>query len=86
VEVSVSGLLLSLTIAAMKQIAAADASLTKKKALLREILENDALQEALADIAGRTYGKARRILFLTMRQKNVNLCYILLIAQNMVRR
>lgn len=86
VETSVSGLHISFTIAAMKQIAAADVNIAKKKTLLRQILEDDDLQQSLVDISDRTYGKARRVLFWAMRQKSVFLCYILLVAQNMAQR
>lgn len=86
VEVSVSGLHISFSIAAMKQIAVADVDRSKKKTLLRQILKDDALQQALTDISGRTYGAARRILFRAMRKKNVFLCHVLLVAQNMAHR
>lgn len=82
VEISVSGLHISFSIAAMKQIAAADADNAGKRALLRQILQDEALQRALQDISGRTYGLARRVLFAAMRQKNVYLCHALLAAQN----
>lgn len=86
VEISVSGLHISFSIAAMKQIAAADADNAKKKTLLRQILEDDALQQALVDISCRTYGMARRILFWAMRKKNLFLCYRLLVAKNVTSK
>lgn len=86
VEISVSALYISFTIAAMKQIAAADMCRRERLVLLRGILKDPVLQQALEDISGRTYGTARKILFLTMRQKNCFLSYCLLVAQSMARK
>ena len=86
VEISVSALYISFTIAAMKQIVAADMNKTEKHILLREILKDSVLQQALQDISCRTYGTARKILFMAMRRKNCFLSYCLLTAQNMAKK
>lgn len=82
VQRSISGLFLSFSIAGMKQIAAANVNHRKKKRLLMEIINDEAMQRGLEDAAHRSYGWARRILFWAMRHKWFELCYILLAAQN----
>lgn len=68
---AISGLFLSFSIAAMKQIAAAGIGDAEKKRLLVQITDDTAMQQALADISSRRYGRSRQILFWAMRRK----CY-----------
>lgn len=83
VEQSVSALHLSFTVAAMKQIAAADMKRSQKRGLLKQILQDETLQQALADSSERRYGRARTILFRVMKCRAVGLCHMLLSVQNM---
>lgn len=86
VHKSVSGVFLSFSIAAMKQIAAADLSEGEKVEMLAQIVNDQTMQYALKDVMDRDYGLPRRILFWAMRHKYYRLCYHLLVAQNAVRR
>ena len=86
VKKSVSGLFISFAIAAMKQIAAADIARNQKREMLRQILCDETMQKCLQDISGRTYGRARRVLFWAIRHKCVKLCHLLLAIQNRLQK
>lgn len=83
---SVSGLFLSFTIAAMKQIVAADAAVSRKWKDLNHIIADEILQQGLQDISGRKYGRARSVLFWALRNRCCSLCYVLLAAQNHIKK
>ena len=86
VQKSVSGLFVSLVIAAMKQIAVANIKTGQKKKLIQKILHDDMMHRCLQDISGRVYGRSRQVLFWTLRNKCVDFCYVLLVAQNRIRK
>ena len=86
VKKSVSGLFVSFAIAAMKQIAAADIRFSKKKKMLTDIINDETMQHCLQDISGRTYGRARQILFWAIRRRSDRLCSLLLVLQNRIRK
>ena len=65
----ISGLFLSFSIAAMKQIAASDLPGRKKKAELAKIVADEKMQAILADPNCRYNNKMRNILFWAMRKK-----------------
>lgn len=80
---SISGLFLSFTIAAMKQVAAGPTGFGTKNKMLNEIIVDDLLQRSLKDVEARHYGKARHLLFWAMRHRLFAVCYCLLKLQNL---
>lgn len=86
VHKSISGVFMSFSIAAMKQIVAADIGHRERKKILKQIINDETMQQGLEDINCRTYGRAREILFWAMRHKHSNLSYVLLRAQNALQK
>lgn len=82
VRKSISGLFLSFSISAIKQIAAEDMSCREKIKTIKQIVNDDGIQRALAKIKRRRYGIARTILFWAIRHKFSGLCYLLARGQN----
>lgn len=82
----VSGLFLSFSIAAMKQITAADLPHREKREALAGIVEDDLLQKILSDPDCRYRSLMRRLLFLAMRRKLHGIVYLLTKAQVMKER
>lgn len=69
---------LAFTIAALKQELISDKHFSERYQDLRNILNDDVLQEALFEIRKDVVGRNRKILFFCMRKKQYLLCYILL--------
>lgn len=80
VQTRIAGLFLSFTIAAMKQIAAADMSNKQKLQMIKKIITDAMVQQVLADPRCCYSSKARKVLFWSMRKKlhvSVWLCILL---------
>ena len=84
VHKSISGLFLSFSIATLKQLVATDMEKSEKMKLLRQIINDEIMQQGIADVSQREYGKARKILFWAIRHKLRALCYAMLTMQNNV--
>lgn len=69
IQVRISGLFLSFSLAAMKQIAMADMCSKEKRRLLTQIVEDETMQSVLADPDCQYKSRARRILFWVMRAR-----------------
>lgn len=79
--IRISGVFLSLSLAAMKQITTADMYTKEKKRLLKEIIEDETMQSVLADPDCRYKSRARKILFFAMRAKAHQMVYCLVKLQ-----
>jgi len=86
VQISISALFLSFSIGLMKQIAASGMDGAQKRKQLRKIVNDKVMHQAIADVSGRTYGKARAVLFWAIRHRYSLLCSLLLTAQNNVQK
>ena len=73
---------LSFTIAAMKQIAAADCRKEEKKEALKRILSDEELQAVLHKIAPEKEPLTRKIILTAMKKKMYGTCYILLVLKS----
>ena len=74
---------LSHTITAMKQEMATDFSFGKKKTSIKQIIDNELLQQVLLERNNDKQNLKKRILFWLMRKKQYNLCCLLLALQNL---
>jgi len=79
----ISGLFLSFSIAAMKQIVAAEMPLRGKRTELKKIVEDDLMQRVLADPGCRYRSRMRKVLFWTMSRKMHDMVYLLVKGQVM---
>ena len=86
VKKSVSALFLSFCIAAMKQIVSGPISLKHRLRQLREIVEDSMTQKALRHVYDRRYGKARTVLFWSMRKKSLIIVYTLVFLWKIVKK
>lgn len=84
VEYRLGGTYLSLVIAAMKQEVAFGETFKSKKDMLRGALSYGELQRVLEESKNDKVGIKKKILFWAMRHRLVNVCYVLLLAQNTV--
>ena len=69
VLVAISGLYISFTIAAMKQMEAADMEMKRKKQLLRQVTEDTLTRTILEDSRCRYSSRARKVLLWAMRKR-----------------
>ena len=74
----IGGLFLSFTIAAMKQIVAADMKNRQKRAMLREITEDSLFRKVISESGCRNYGKARKVLFWALQNQQHSLVWLLI--------
>ena len=79
----ISGLFLSFSIAAMKQIVAAELPLREKRTELKKIVEDDLMQRILAAPDCRYRSRMRKVLFRAMRCRAHGLVYLLTWGQVM---
>lgn len=77
----ISGLFLSFSIAAMKQILMASLSDLERKALLAQIVNDETMQSVLLDTYSQYKSYARRLLFWAMRHKLHEIVYLLVKMQ-----
>ena len=75
IKTRISGLFLSFTLAAMKQIVIADMDTEEKRRLLKQITEDETMQSILRNPACRYRSKARRVLFCAMRAQMNRIVY-----------
>lgn len=79
--VRISGLFLAFTIAAMKQIAAADMPVKKRRDMLAGIICDELMQRILHDADCQYRSRLRKILFWAMRRKLYGAVFLLLKMQ-----
>ena len=83
VKSEITTMYLSLVMGALKQIVASKEKNTEKKKLIREIIQDKLLQDALNEYnySGEAYTK--KALFWAMRKKSMSACYTLAWARNL---
>ena len=83
VKSEITTMYLSLVMGALKQIVASKEKNTEKKKLIREIIQDKLLQDALNEYnySGEAYTK--KALFWAMRKKSMSACYALAWARNL---
>ena len=81
IKTRIEGLFLSFSIAAMKQIVAADIEKDKRKLLLSQIIEDDTVQTVLKKSQFWSTNEARKLLFGAMKQKIYGMVYLFLKMQ-----
>lgn len=79
----ISGLFLSFTIAAMKQIVASGETDGEKRKAISDILQDTVLESCLADPQCRYRNRARRIMLWAMRGKRTDMVMALIRLQNL---
>lgn len=79
----ISGLFLSFSIAAMKQIVAADLPHREKRTELKKIVEDELMQQILAEPDCRYRSRMRQVLFRAMRRRLHGMVYLLVWGQVM---
>lgn len=82
VKCSVAGLFLGISIATMKQIAGCNLNAKEKCSLLKKLVEDETIQDALQQVRERSYNGYRMLLFWVMRHEFVGICYFLLTLRN----
>ena len=82
VFIRISGLFLSFSIAAMKQIAELDIKKKEKINMLASIISDETMQDVLKNCRCRYQKRTRNMMLWAMRSKNYKLCYVLISAQN----
>jgi hypothetical protein len=81
-----SGPFFSFSIAAMKQIAAANMTNEEKMMLLHKIVDDDTMQELSKKTDFKVQSKARRVLFSLIRMRMVGLLYCVLGLRNLISK
>ena len=82
VEKSISGVFVAFSIAAMKQIAGANISIRRKFLLLKNIVSDQVLYQAVEKIQDRDYGRSRNLLAWAVTKKLHGLCIVLIMAHS----
>lgn len=86
VQDRIAGLLLSLTISAMKQIVVSDMKFCSQMELITKIVSDDLLQQILHTSDCRSSSRARNIILWAIRRKACHLVFLLVKAQTCVGR